>query len=87
SIDVATKLTHISMDYSFRRAPRGGVEQSQFADLLIKVEGVSLVNMNDRINISRRGADIESILCPICDNAVESLRHIFFNCHVAKEIF
>ena len=48
SIDVATKLAHISMDYFFRRAPMGGVEQSQFADLLIKVEGVSLVNMNNR---------------------------------------
>ena len=31
--------------------------------------------------------DIESIFCPICDNAVESTRHIFFNCHVAREIF
>ncbi|GKA16526.1 hypothetical protein Tco_0696273 [Tanacetum coccineum] len=48
SIDVAAKLAHSSMAYSFRRTPRGGVEQSQFADLLIKVEGVSLVNMNDR---------------------------------------
>ncbi|GKA04728.1 hypothetical protein Tco_0683848, partial [Tanacetum coccineum] len=48
SIDVATKLAHTSIDYSFRRVPRGGVEQTQFADLLIKVEGVSLVNMNDR---------------------------------------
>ncbi|GKE21390.1 RNA-directed DNA polymerase, eukaryota, reverse transcriptase zinc-binding domain protein, partial [Tanacetum coccineum] len=32
-----------------------------------------------RLNISRRGMDIDSILCPICDNAVESSRHIFFN--------
>ncbi|GJY05566.1 RNA-directed DNA polymerase, eukaryota [Tanacetum coccineum] len=48
SIDVAIKLAHITMDYSFRLAPRGGVEQSQFVDLMIKVEGVSLVNMNDR---------------------------------------
>ncbi|GJQ95008.1 RNA-directed DNA polymerase, eukaryota, reverse transcriptase zinc-binding domain protein [Tanacetum coccineum] len=48
SIDVAAKIVHTSMDYSFRRIPRGGVEQTQFADLLIKVEGVSLVNMNDR---------------------------------------
>nr|GEX25051.1 RNA-directed DNA polymerase, eukaryota [Tanacetum cinerariifolium] len=30
-----------------KRVPRGGVEQTQLADLLIKVEGVSLVNMND----------------------------------------
>ncbi|GKA64535.1 RNA-directed DNA polymerase, eukaryota [Tanacetum coccineum] len=144
SIDVATKLAHTIIDYSFRRVPRGGVEQTQFADLLIKVEGVSFVNMNDRwvwplegfgdfsvasvrkltddkrlpkvssktrwikavpikvnvhawkvrldclptrINISRKGMDIESILCLICHNAGESLRHLFFNCHVAREIF
>ncbi|GKD45892.1 RNA-directed DNA polymerase, eukaryota [Tanacetum coccineum] len=38
-----------------------------------------------RLNISRRGIDIGYILCPICDTAVESSRHIFFNCNVAKE--
>ncbi|GKD31094.1 RNA-directed DNA polymerase, eukaryota, reverse transcriptase zinc-binding domain protein [Tanacetum coccineum] len=39
-----------------------------------------------RLNISQRGMYIDSILCPICDNAVESSRHIFFNCNVAREI-
>nr|GEV32490.1 RNA-directed DNA polymerase, eukaryota [Tanacetum cinerariifolium] len=37
-------------------------------------------------NISRRCMDIESILCPICEAAVESTRHIFFTCRVANEI-
>ncbi|GKC58255.1 RNA-directed DNA polymerase, eukaryota, reverse transcriptase zinc-binding domain protein, partial [Tanacetum coccineum] len=37
-----------------------------------------------RINISHRGMDIDSILCPICGNAVESSRHLFFDCHVIK---
>ncbi|GJT61630.1 RNA-directed DNA polymerase, eukaryota [Tanacetum coccineum] len=144
SIDVAAKLAHSSMVYSFRCVPRGGVEQSQLADLMTKVEGVSLVTMNDRwvwslegsgdfsvasvrrliddkrlpevssktrwikavpikvnvhawkvrldclptrINISRRGMNIDSILCPICANAVESSRHLFFDCHVARETF
>ncbi|GKD02735.1 hypothetical protein Tco_1177709 [Tanacetum coccineum] len=95
---------------------RGGVEQTQFADLLIKVEGVSLVNMNDRWVWSLEGSGdfsvasvrkliddkrlpevssktrwiklvlIKYILCPICDNAMESSRHIFFNFHVVREI-
>nr|GEV74118.1 RNA-directed DNA polymerase, eukaryota, reverse transcriptase zinc-binding domain protein [Tanacetum cinerariifolium] len=56
SIDVAAKLAHTSMDYSFWRVPRCGVEQTQFADLLIKVEGVSLVNMNDRLVWSFEGS-------------------------------
>ncbi|GKD15206.1 RNA-directed DNA polymerase, eukaryota, reverse transcriptase zinc-binding domain protein [Tanacetum coccineum] len=118
SIDVATKLSHSSMAYSFRREPRSGVEQSKMVDLLLKIEGVSLVPMNDkwvwsledsvdqsgahqgkcawkvrldclptRLNISRRGIDIDSILCPICGNAVESSRHLFFECQDVKEIF
>nr|GEV88090.1 RNA-directed DNA polymerase, eukaryota, reverse transcriptase zinc-binding domain protein [Tanacetum cinerariifolium] len=40
-----------------------------------------------RLNISRRGMDVESILCPIFGIAVESSRHLFFDCHVAKDIF
>ena len=39
-----------------------------------------------RLNISRRGMDIDSILCPMCDKAVDSTRHLFFNCHVSNEI-
>ncbi|GJZ00465.1 RNA-directed DNA polymerase, eukaryota, reverse transcriptase zinc-binding domain protein [Tanacetum coccineum] len=40
-----------------------------------------------RLNISRRGMHIDSILCPICDKAVEYARHIFFACHIAREVF
>ncbi|GJZ58055.1 RNA-directed DNA polymerase, eukaryota, reverse transcriptase zinc-binding domain protein [Tanacetum coccineum] len=93
-VNVASKLQQTSLDFSFCRGSRGGVEQEQFADLVAKVEGISLVNMRDRLdclptrlNISRRGLDIESILCPMCNIAVESTRHIFFMCDIAKEIF
>ncbi|GJY28720.1 RNA-directed DNA polymerase, eukaryota [Tanacetum coccineum] len=47
---------------------------------------VRIDGLPTRFNISRRGMDIESILCPICEDAVESTRHIFFTCRVAKEI-
>ncbi|GJU85920.1 RNA-directed DNA polymerase, eukaryota, reverse transcriptase zinc-binding domain protein [Tanacetum coccineum] len=143
-IDVAAKLGHSSMVYSFLRVPRSGAEQSQLEDLLTKIEGVSLMSMNDRwvwslessgdffvatvrkliddsrlsevsfktrwikavpikvnvhvwkvrldclptrLNISRRGMDIASILCPICGNAVESLRHLFFDSMLLKRFF
>ncbi|GJR40777.1 RNA-directed DNA polymerase, eukaryota [Tanacetum coccineum] len=135
NIDVASKMTHCNLGYSFRRDPRGGVEQAQFDLMLEKVEGTLLADMRDRwvwslegsgefsvasvrkliddnmlpevasktrwikampikvnvhawkvkldclptrINISRRGMDIESILCPMCGEAAESSRHIFF---------
>ncbi|GKC57067.1 RNA-directed DNA polymerase, eukaryota [Tanacetum coccineum] len=40
-----------------------------------------------RLNISRKGIDISSILCPICGRVTESSRHLFFDCHVAKDNF
>ncbi|GKD51880.1 RNA-directed DNA polymerase, eukaryota, partial [Tanacetum coccineum] len=48
---------------------------------------VSLDCLPTRLNISRRGMDIDSILCPMCDKAVESTSHLFFTCHVAREVF
>nr|GEV01165.1 RNA-directed DNA polymerase, eukaryota, reverse transcriptase zinc-binding domain protein [Tanacetum cinerariifolium] len=143
SIDVASKMSHSGLEYSFRRNPRGGVEQVQFNRLQEKVEGCVLINMNDRwvwslegsgvflvasvrkliddallpgvntktrwikavpikinvhawkvkldclptrLNISRRGMNIESILCPMCGKAVESSRHLFFTCRLTSEI-
>ncbi|GKE17892.1 RNA-directed DNA polymerase, eukaryota, reverse transcriptase zinc-binding domain protein, partial [Tanacetum coccineum] len=35
-VNVALKLQKTSLDFSFRRGPRGGVEQEQFADLVAK---------------------------------------------------
>nr|GEY68711.1 RNA-directed DNA polymerase, eukaryota, reverse transcriptase zinc-binding domain protein [Tanacetum cinerariifolium] len=35
----------------------------------------------------KQGMDIASVFCPICGNAVESSRHLFFDFHVAKDLF
>ncbi|GKB63831.1 RNA-directed DNA polymerase, eukaryota [Tanacetum coccineum] len=143
SINVASKLSHCGLAFSFRRNPKGGVEHAQFDLLKKKVEGCVLVDMFDRwvwslegssdftvssvrkliddvllpevttktrwikavlikvnvhawkvklgslptrFNISCRGMDIESILCPICGNAVESSRHLFFTCRFSSEL-
>ncbi|GKE39878.1 hypothetical protein Tco_1463283 [Tanacetum coccineum] len=37
-VTIASKLSYSSLNSSFRRAPRGGVEQSQFLLMLAKVE-------------------------------------------------
>ncbi|GJU45554.1 RNA-directed DNA polymerase, eukaryota, reverse transcriptase zinc-binding domain protein [Tanacetum coccineum] len=47
---------------------------------------VKLDCLPTRINIFRRGMEIESIICPMCGEAAESSRHIFFSCHIAREI-
>nr|GEW50273.1 RNA-directed DNA polymerase, eukaryota [Tanacetum cinerariifolium] len=47
---------------------------------------VKLDGLPTRLNISCRGIDIESILCPMCGKEVESTSHIFFTCQISKEI-
>ncbi|GJT86952.1 RNA-directed DNA polymerase, eukaryota [Tanacetum coccineum] len=46
-----------------------------------------LDGLPSRLNISRKGMDITSILCPICDRKVEFVSHVFFACHVDKDNF
>ncbi|GJZ49052.1 RNA-directed DNA polymerase, eukaryota [Tanacetum coccineum] len=47
---------------------------------------VKLDCLPTRINISRRGIEIESIICLMCGEAAESSRHIFFICRISREI-
>nr|GEZ96005.1 RNA-directed DNA polymerase, eukaryota, reverse transcriptase zinc-binding domain protein [Tanacetum cinerariifolium] len=47
---------------------------------------VRINGLPTRCNISRRGIDIPSILCPLCETGVESSKHLFFNCSVVRAI-
>ena len=40
----------------------------------------------NRVNISRRGIDIQSLACPICDGGTESSEHLFFRCELSRQI-
>ncbi|GJT85373.1 RNA-directed DNA polymerase, eukaryota, reverse transcriptase zinc-binding domain protein [Tanacetum coccineum] len=48
---------------------------------------VKLDVLPTRFNLSKRGLDINSILCPICENHAESSSHLFFACSMARDIF
>ncbi|GJT00400.1 RNA-directed DNA polymerase, eukaryota, reverse transcriptase zinc-binding domain protein [Tanacetum coccineum] len=52
-----------------------------------KTIGVKMDNLPTRLNLSRRGLDLESIFCPSCDLAVESTSHIFFSCSMMKDLY
>ncbi|GKD56679.1 RNA-directed DNA polymerase, eukaryota [Tanacetum coccineum] len=39
-----------------------------------------------RLNLSKRCLDIQSIMCPLCTNGVESNDHLFYTCEVASSI-
>ncbi|GJS00841.1 RNA-directed DNA polymerase, eukaryota, reverse transcriptase zinc-binding domain protein [Tanacetum coccineum] len=73
------------------RLPEVSSQSRWIKEVPIKVNVLSwkvrLDSLPTRLNISRRGIDIPSILCPICDREVESMSHLFFKCHVATDIF
>ncbi|GKF84931.1 RNA-directed DNA polymerase, eukaryota [Tanacetum coccineum] len=140
---VFDKLNDPSLIESFRRTPRGVIEDSQLNSLAENLAGVILTSQNDtwvwslefsglfsvksarvciddfflpymgvstrwvnvipikinifawrmsldklptRLNLSLCGIEIPSIICPICSIAGESSSHIFFQCHVAREL-
>ncbi|GJT65778.1 RNA-directed DNA polymerase, eukaryota [Tanacetum coccineum] len=94
-ITVADKLNHVDLGLSLRRHPRDGVELEQFTELKANIEGVELPLMKDRwfvflptrLNLSRRGLDIQSILCANCNKEVESTNHVFFACSMTRDIY
>ncbi|GKA89944.1 hypothetical protein Tco_0811756 [Tanacetum coccineum] len=45
---VLAKLSHDNISHSFRRVPRGGLEQFQLQELMDNIEGISLCESRDR---------------------------------------
>lgn len=39
-----------------------------------------------RINLERKGIDLESTGCPCCDGLLESVNHVFFSCVIASQL-
>ncbi|PWA88611.1 hypothetical protein CTI12_AA118930 [Artemisia annua] len=99
------------MSASFRRVPRGGLEEDQLHLLVEKVTPVilsigaptrwvnvvpvkinilawrvSLDRLPTRFNLSLRGIDVSSILCPICSSVGETSSHLLFSCNVARQL-
>ncbi|GJX96137.1 RNA-directed DNA polymerase, eukaryota, reverse transcriptase zinc-binding domain protein, partial [Tanacetum coccineum] len=61
SISVAEKMGHPSLSYSFRRMPRGGVEQENYGLLCSKVADLVLPNISDRWCWSLEGSQEFSV--------------------------
>nr|GEV37129.1 RNA-directed DNA polymerase, eukaryota, nucleotide-binding alpha-beta plait domain protein [Tanacetum cinerariifolium] len=47
---------------------------------------VSLNKLPTRLNLSLRGVDIPSIICPLCSTSVESTSHLLFSCHLSRSL-
>nr|GEW05404.1 putative RNA-directed DNA polymerase, eukaryota, reverse transcriptase zinc-binding domain protein [Tanacetum cinerariifolium] len=53
------------------------------------IDGIRFQQTNalpTRFNLSRRGMDIETITCPICNGGVETTSHLFFQCDMVKQL-
>ncbi|XP_071730091.1 uncharacterized protein [Rutidosis leptorrhynchoides] len=38
-------------------------------------------------NLSAKGIEINSVVCPLCNNGIETQGHLFFDCDMAKELW
>ncbi|PWA81137.1 Bet v I domain-containing protein [Artemisia annua] len=53
----------------------------------VSVWGWMMLNkLPSRLNLHQRGIDVRLVLCPICQDDVESVNDIFYNCAVAKDL-
>ncbi|GJV21223.1 nucleotide-binding alpha-beta plait domain-containing protein [Tanacetum coccineum] len=48
---------------------------------------LSLNKLPSRMNLDRKGIEVDSLLCPICHEDVETANHTFFNCDMAKDLW
>nr|GEU40740.1 RNA-directed DNA polymerase, eukaryota [Tanacetum cinerariifolium] len=48
---------------------------------------IKLNALPTRFNLSRRGIDIGSLMCPLCDVGIETSTHLFFICNIADQIY
>ena len=46
-----------------------------------------LNKLPSRVNLDRRGIEVDSILCPTCQLDVETVNHTFFNCDMARDLW
>nr|GEV75133.1 hypothetical protein [Tanacetum cinerariifolium] len=108
-VSVESKLLS-SMESSFRRNVRGGIEQYTLEEVTSTLETVSLSNSSDRwicdltsdgvfrvkerahqdclptrVNLVRRGINVDSCVCPICSTGEDEINHILFRCDLAQQ--
>ncbi|GJW54080.1 RNA-directed DNA polymerase, eukaryota, reverse transcriptase zinc-binding domain protein [Tanacetum coccineum] len=90
---VANRVPFHDWSAVLRRHPRGGVESSHLEALqaaignVVLTDQLSLNKLPSRVNLDLKGIDVGLLLCPICQEDVESVNHIFFSCEMAKALW
>ncbi|GJS28527.1 RNA-directed DNA polymerase, eukaryota [Tanacetum coccineum] len=88
TFDFSVKSTREFIDDSM--LPKTDVPTRWVKSIPIKINifawRVSLDKLPTRLNLSLRGLDIPSIICPLCSIAVESTSHLLFSCQLARQL-
>nr|GEV73961.1 RNA-directed DNA polymerase, eukaryota [Tanacetum cinerariifolium] len=88
SSDFSMKSTRVFIDDSL--LPKSDTSTRWVNVIPIKINffagRVCLDKFPMRLNLSLRGVDIPSILCPLCSITVESSSHLLFSCHLARQL-
>nr|GEU68778.1 hypothetical protein [Tanacetum cinerariifolium] len=70
--------------------PKGTTKTRWIKEVPIKINIHAWKVKNDcfptRFNMYRRGMEIYTILCPLCNSTAESSRHLFFSCKFIRDI-
>ncbi|GJX56129.1 MAK10-like protein [Tanacetum coccineum] len=70
--------------------PSSNVKTRWIREVPIKINILAWKVINDylpsRFNMSRRGIEVNSISCPLCNHMVETSRHLFFSCDFSAQI-
>ncbi|GJQ88945.1 RNA-directed DNA polymerase, eukaryota, partial [Tanacetum coccineum] len=86
--DFSVKSTREFIDDSM--LPKTDVPTRWVKSIPIKINifawRVSLDKLPTRLNLSLRGLDIPSIICPLCSIVVESTSHLLFSCQLARQL-
>ncbi|GJV60665.1 RNA-directed DNA polymerase, eukaryota [Tanacetum coccineum] len=86
--DFSVKSTREFIDDSM--LPKTDVPTRWVKSIPIKINifawRVSLDKLPTRLNLSLRGLDIRSIICPLCSIVVKSTSHLLFSCQLARQL-
>ncbi|GKA71395.1 RNA-directed DNA polymerase, eukaryota, partial [Tanacetum coccineum] len=55
--------------------------------LYCRLQSLALNKLPSRVNLDRKGIDMDSVLCPICCSDVETVNHVFFTCEMANGLW
>nr|GEW40045.1 zinc finger, CCHC-type [Tanacetum cinerariifolium] len=86
-----------------KRPPRGGAKSNQYDELILAIRYVVLSDSVDGwihldfqlrldklptlVNLDKKGIDVDSLLCPVCNAHVETVNHLFFSCEMEQDLW